>query len=158
MNFRHARPFWRAFALTLALVAAPPARAGSGEHDTGLVLFADTDDDDNDGVPDAEATRLTGATATDLVPLPPHTDVAPLALPIARFITGAKPWNGIGKPRGALALQGLRAGTTTAVIDGAALELSVIEVLLIDGRGARVDLARSHAAVSRRLPSAAESE
>jgi hypothetical protein len=77
---------------------------------------------------------------------------------VARWIAGSKPWNGIGKPRGALALQGVRAGVTTAVVDGAPVELAVVEALLIDGRGGTIDLARSHAAVSRRLPSVAHSE
>jgi hypothetical protein len=147
-----------AFAFVLGVVVTPFARAATSGHDAALVIFADTDDDDDDGVPDGEAARLSGATATDLVPLPPHTDVAPLPLPIARWVMGSKPWSGIGKSRGALAIQGLRAGSTTAVIDGAAIELSVIEAILIDGRGARIDLARSHAAVSRRLPSVAQSE
>jgi hypothetical protein len=146
----------RAPALCLALALVPAARAA--EHDQALVLFADTDDDDDDGVADAQAARVTGATATDLVPLPPHSHVGPLPAPVARWLAGSKPWNGVGRPRGALAVQGLHAGRTTAVIDGAPVELAVVEGLLIDGRGATIDLARSHAAVSRRLPSVARSE
>jgi hypothetical protein len=160
--------------LALVLALLPARRAGSSERDSALVLFADTDDDDDDGVPDRDAARLTGATATDLVPLPPHAEVEPLGKvcrpdahgephcsserPIARWVMGAKPWNGGGKSRGALAVQGLFAGSTTAVVDGAPIELDVIEALLIDGRGARIDLARSHVSVSRRLPAAAPSE
>ena len=152
---KRAAAWRRAPALCLALALVPSAHAA--DRETALVLFADTDDDDNDGVPDAEATRVTGATARDIVPLPPRSSVEPLSAPVARWIAGAKPWNGVGKPRGALALQGLRAGATAAVIDGASVELAVVEVVLVDGRGGKIDLARSHAAVSRRLPSAAPS-
>lgn len=146
--------------LGLALLASAPARARdtAGGKDSGIVLFADTDDDDNDGVPDAEDTRLAGAAATDLVPLPPGLAVTPPSSPLVRLVAGTKPWSGSGKPRGALALQGLRPGSATLDIGGASLPLAVVEVLLIDGRGARIDLARSHASVSRRLPSAAPSE
>ncbi len=154
---RHSR--W-GHALGLALLASAPAHAAADGHvgDSSIVLFADRDDDDGDGVPDGEAARLTGAAATDLVPLPSGLPLAPLASPLARIIVGSKPWDGLGKPRGALFLQGLRAGTTTLDIGGAPVELAIVEVLLLDGRGARVDLASSHAAVSRRLPSTVQSE
>jgi hypothetical protein len=146
-------------ALALALLASTPAHAQSAVHeDSSLVLFADTDDDDNDGVPDGEATRVSGADALDLVPLPAGLPVLPLASPIARLVAGSKPWAGPGKPHGALAIQGLRAGTTALDIGGAPVELSVVEALLLDGRGARIDLARSHAAVSRRPPSTVQDE
>ncbi len=148
---------WRGM-LGLLLLAAAPARAndGAAPKDSPLVLFADTDDDDNDGIADCDDTRLNGAAATDLVPLPAGLPVAPLSSPVARIVAGSKPWSGSGKPRGALSLQGVRAGTATLEIGGAAVDLSVVEALLLDGRGARVDLARSHAAVSRRLPSAVQ--
>ncbi|HTQ06401.1 MAG TPA: hypothetical protein VMI54_21225, partial [Polyangiaceae bacterium] len=151
------RKLWLS-ALGLALLASAPARArdSSFEKDGSLVIFADTDDDDDDGVADDQDVRVAGAAATDLVPLPPGLPVAPLTSPIARLIAGSKVWNGPGKPRGALALQGVHAGTTTLEIGGAAIELSVVEAVLLDGRGAPVDLARSHAAVSRRLPSAGQ--
>jgi hypothetical protein len=122
------------------------------------VLFADTDDDDDDGVPDAEAARVSGAGASDLVPLPAGLPVAPLTSPVARLLAGSKPWQGPAKPHGALSLQGLHAGTAALDIGGAPVTLAVVEALLLDGRGARIDLARSHAAVSRRLPSAVQSE
>jgi hypothetical protein len=134
------------------------ARADERGSDAKVIVFADTDDDDNDGVPDGEAAHLIGATATDVIPLPAGTEVAPLTTSIARWVAGGKPWAGSGKPKGPLALQGLRAGTAVVNIGGAALELIVLEAQLLDGRGARLDLARSHASVSRRLPFALKSE
>jgi len=135
-----------------------PAQAREPDSRAKLLLFADTDDDDNDGIPDGEATRLTGAAASDLVPLPSATEVAPLTSSIARWVAGATAWNGVGRRKGPLAIQGLKAGTTLAEVGGAPLEVAVIEARLLDGRGARVDLARSHASVSRRLPSALPSD
>lgn len=142
-----------AVALAALLGALGPRRArAAGPVDARLVLFADTDDDDDDGVADGAAERVTGAAADDLVPLPAGVSVAPLASPVARLIGGATPWTGAGKPRGALALQGLRPGSAVLDVDGARLELAVVEARLLDARGVPIDLARSHASISRRLP------
>jgi hypothetical protein len=50
-------------------------------------------------------------------------------------------------------LQGLLPGRTKVLLGSRALDVSVIEFAAIDAHGTRVDLARSHASISRVLPS-----
>jgi hypothetical protein len=141
-----------------ACVGLTPVRALPQKGVERVVLFADTDDDDRDGVRDGEASRLAGATAADLMPLPRGVSAVAEATPLLRFVAGSKPWSGVGKPGGPLSLQGLSAGEVMLSLGGAPFDVAVIEAILLDGRGARVDLARSHASISRRLPSLFQSE
>jgi hypothetical protein len=148
---------WRSllFGASLGLV---PLRALTQPGVEKIVLFADTDDDDRDGVRDADAPRVAGAMASDLALLPPGVSTAPVSGGVLRLLAGGMPWSGAGKPSGPLSLQGLAAGAVTLSVGGAPLEVSVVEAMLLDGRGARVDLARSHASIARRLPSLYQSE
>lgn len=140
-----------------ALGQASLARAESPAAPT--LIFADVDDDDDDGVPDGEAPVLRERAANDVFWLPAPTDgVDRLESPLARYIVGDRPFAGGAKPRGRVGLQGLGAGRFTIRFDGAPLEFSVVEVSALDGRGGRVDLSRSHAAISRLLPSFLETE
>jgi hypothetical protein len=123
-----------------------------------VVVFADTDDDDDDGVPDGSASALTGPATSELLPLPARARVAAPVSSVLRVVAGGRPWLGPGKSPSPAWLQGLTAGTATVAVDGAPLEVAVVEVLLLDGRGARIDLARSHASISRRLPAVFSSD
>ncbi len=152
------RPWRRRSSLLGACLVLTAGRAVTQQGVERLVLFADTDDDDRDGTRDATAARVAGVTAADVMPLPRGVDVAPVASSVLRFIAGSRPWEGAGKPRGPLALQGIAPGTVTLRASGAPIEVSVIEAMLLDGRGARIDLATSHASISRRLPSLFQSE
>ena len=132
-------------------VGSAPSGAGKpyGGH---VVVFADTDDDDDDGVADGSAATVKGAAAAELLPLPRRARVTAPKQPMLRIVAGGRPWDGSGATPSPASLQGLSPGTASIAVDGAPLEVAVLEVLLLDGRGARVDLARSHASVSRRLP------
>lgn len=138
-------------------VAPAGARVPSSVADR-LVLFVDGDDDDDDGVADGTAARVAGAAARDLLPLPAgvHIDWTPSAL--FRVIADGRPVTAAPGRRGTLALQGAAPGTASLSLEGAPFELAVLDALLVDGRGARIDLARSHVSLSHRLPTVASSD
>ena len=138
-------------------VAPAGARVPSSVADR-LVLFVDGDDDDDDGVADGTAARVAGAAARDLLPLPAgvHVDWTPSAL--FRVIADGRPVTAAPGRRGTLALQGAAPGTASLSLEGAPFELAVLDALLVDGRGARIDLARSHVSLSHRLPTVASSD
>lgn len=132
---------------------SPPPSLAQGVRES-LVVFADLDDDDDDGRPDAQADPLLGRAASDVLWLGSRrVSAARLESSIARFVAGSRPWLGGGLSSGRLGVQGLAAGRVELELDSLQHVLSVIEVLALDGRDARVDLARSHAAISRSLPS-----
>ena len=88
-----------------AFLALAPLRAVAQPQIERIVLFADTDDDDRDGVRDGEAARLAGPTAADLMPLPRGVTAVTESSALLRFVAGSKPWSGVGKPGGPLSLQ-----------------------------------------------------
>ena len=156
------RSHWMFGVLLTAALVALPARGARAEGDAKpvrLIAFADLDDDDDDGVLDAEAPRLGVKTLTDVLWLASGREGAGrLESPLARWISGEKPWAGGEKSPGRLGLQGLSAGRLEVEVGAERRTVSVLEVLALDGRDARVDLARSHAAISRLLPSFLESD
>lgn len=125
-----------------------------------VVLVADRDDDDGNGVPDGSETKLDVLARTDLVTLDPRftgaTLVAGAGKDNARIVVDGKPvaW-GTRLPRGAQ-LQGLAPGHVSAVAKLGDREWPVtIEVHgigLRDGKNAVVDLAREHASIERTPP------
>ncbi len=127
----------------------PQARTQSGA--APFLVFADLDDDDDDGVADSEQDPL-GRRAAGVLYLQAVSRVGRLEGGIARFIAGNKPWHGSGRAPRRLGLQGLAPGATTLEIDGVPRRVSVLDVMAVDDQGARVDLARSHASMSRVLP------
>ncbi|HYO97888.1 MAG TPA: hypothetical protein VER33_25455 [Polyangiaceae bacterium] len=125
------------------------------------VLFAERDDDDDNGRADAAEPRLDAQAATDVrwlssSELPPAAERPAFAASAAlRWVAadgrvlaaGSKPL-GVRK----LGLQGLRAGFERLSLGDKSLELSVVEVVALDALGTRVDLSTSHASLSRVLP------
>lgn len=119
-----------------------------------VLIFVDDDDDDDDGVRDADASRLRGAAATDVAWLTESvTPVAP-GNSIVRVIPGVfKAGRVVPATRlGQFGVQGLAPGTVTFELGTRQLEVNVLKVIAVDAFGEQVDLARSHAAISRRLP------
>jgi hypothetical protein len=133
---------------------AHDARAEPGAKASGaaLILFADRDDDDDNGVRDAEETRFSIASATDIAwldgPIPP---VSALRAAPLRLISGTESRN-VAR-RGKFGLQGQAAGTAELDWAGKRRRIHVVEVVALDWKGERVDLVSSHAAISRQLPS-----
>jgi hypothetical protein len=130
-----------------------PQLASAESARESMLAFADLDDDDDDGRADALADAVSGRVASDVLWFGTRRVQAErLDSPVARFIAGTRPWSGGGLSPGRLGVQGLAAGRAVLELDSLQHVLSVIQVLALDGRDARVDLARSHAAISRSLP------
>jgi hypothetical protein len=144
----------------LLLVAAGPSFSPSPAHadPSPLLLFVDRDDDDDDGIADGRASELNGKALADVVWVSDQHRRAGAAPGLLRWISGKKPWAGAGRPPGKLGVQALSAGRTEMELGSDRVAVDVIEVLAIDWRGNRIDLATSHAAVSRVLPTELEAE
>jgi len=146
---------------TLALLLLLPGALGHATPaPTRIVLFADRDDDDRNGVPDAAETRVPDSAAMDvrwLTPseLPRGRFIAPILSPIVRFIA-----DGHAVPSGGslparfrrVGLQGISAGRTSVLMGERAFDVSVVEFAAFDVHGSMVDLSTSHASISRVLP------
>ncbi|AKV02238.1 hypothetical protein AKJ09_08901 [Labilithrix luteola] len=125
-----------------------------------VVLVADRDDDDANGIPDGEEAKLDTLARVDLVTLDPRftgaTIVAGAGKDKARLIVDGKPvvW-GARLPRGAQ-LQGLAPGHVSAVARLGdrewPLTIEVHGVGLRDGKNAVVDPTRQHASIDRTPP------
>ncbi|MGO8998528.1 MAG: hypothetical protein ACLQVI_34845 [Polyangiaceae bacterium] len=126
-----------------------------------IVLAADRDDDDANGVPDGEQNDLPPAARVDLVPLDRELIGATLH-PITggdrlRLVANGKPlaWS-TPAPAGTM-VQGLAPGAASIVAVRAGVQTSlvvhVVGVSMRDGERATVDLARSHASLERTPPS-----
>jgi hypothetical protein len=151
---------WIAAALVTELVTSPARGIGPLK----LEVVADRDDDDADGIPDAEEPYLPPAGRVDLVPLPPAFAGASIhpegGAECVRVLSGGRPvpW-GVPLPAGA-SIQGVMPGRMSGVLvrgrERVPLEVGVFGVGFSDGTGARVDLARSHASIERTPPARAE--
>ena len=122
-----------------------------------IVMFVDRDDDD-DGVADGRASELNGKAVADVLWLPGKPQRAVNPQPNVRFIAGKKPWPGVGRAPARLGVQALAPGLARIELDGEEVGLNLIEALAVDDRGNRVDLATSHAAITRVLPTELEAE
>ncbi|HEX6274012.1 MAG TPA: hypothetical protein VFZ53_13280 [Polyangiaceae bacterium] len=137
-----------------AFLAVSPAVTANDEPPRRLTVFADVDDDDDDGRPDGVHETLNARSERDVYWLDAKTRVdGAFSSPVARLVTGGRAFTGAGKARGRVGVQGLAAGSATLMLGGAPVTIDVVEAIALDGRGARVDLASSHAAISRMLPS-----
>jgi hypothetical protein len=154
-----ARSVVAVFALASILGSSP--LAAQGTPSTRLVLFADRDDDDRNGVADANQALISESDAPDvrwLTPreLPKKRALTPILSPIVRFVADRR-----AVPAGAalpsafrrLGLQGVAPGRTSVLIGERAFDVSVVEFAAFDVHGTQVDLATSHASISRVLPS-----
>jgi len=139
------------FALALIALSWTLAAGAESERRT-IVAYVDRDDDDDDGVADGSAPRVSGAAKTDVVVLSPVARVGRVDGRLVRLLAGDKPWSGSGRAPAELGLQGLEPGSLQIELDRELVSVHVLEAMLIDGRGERVDLARSHASLSRELP------
>nr|PZN27615.1 MAG: hypothetical protein DIU78_04600 [Pseudomonadota bacterium] len=145
-----------------ALAEQPVGEEGKNSEKTlvPVVLFVDNDDDDDDGVPDGTETHLDGKAATDVRWLTAKELTAPrnrlrILSPTARWVAdGRAVARGGVLPAHAtrVGIQGLAPGRTKVLADGGGLDVSVIALEAFDAHGTRVDLAQSHASISRVLP------
>jgi hypothetical protein len=117
-----------------------------------LVLYADRDDDDDDGVADADESPE-GASARDVRWFSTRRAARLQAPPggVVRVIRDGKILSGSARVT-RFGLQGVHAGRAELRVGKLALRVSVIEAMAFDEDGRRVDLATSHASLSRVLP------
>jgi hypothetical protein len=150
-----------AFAAALAVALAGRTGGAAPSEQLSIVVVADRDDDDVDGVPDGEQAELPPAARADLVPVDKALVGATL-----HPITGADrvrlvaqgtplPWSSTVPP-GAM-LEGVSPGVASIVATRGGQQIpvavQVLGVSMRDGDGHDVDLARSHASLERTPPS-----
>lgn len=132
----------------------PSARA----DDVPIILFADRDDDDADGVPDAEQAAVPSSGELLRVPRP---KVLPVGASFkvrgnnVRVLADGIPLpvGGLIPPRATrIEIQAIRAGRAEVDIFGQTLSIGALALHLVDGDGDEVDLARSHASLQRTPP------
>lgn len=151
--------------IALAL-ASTPSLPVSGDTEArprrdAVVLFADVDDDDDDGVRDSDAPRPNGIAATDVAWFAESGALLRSgSADVLRVIPGTFRGGRVMPPvrPGQFGVQALAAGSSELTLAHRTITIRVLEVLALDGAGERVDLVRSHAAISRRLPSFLEPE
>jgi hypothetical protein len=139
-------------------------RAAKGADPVAIVVAADRDDDDVNGVPDALQAYLPPAARVDLVPLDRALAGATLHAIVGaehvRVVANGKPlpWSS-PLPAGAL-LQGISPGYTSLIAARGgvqtALLVDVIGVSMKDGGRHTVDMTRDHASLDRSPPSRVE--
>lgn len=119
-----------------------------------MVVYTDVDDDDNDGEPDLSAKQLKPPVAELLDPLAPTLgELTKVEGDAVRLVQNNRPLAKVdGAKRGKIAVQGTTLGRSTLFFSKGELEVNVLELRAYDTRDRRVDLARSHASMSRVLP------
>lgn len=125
-----------------------------------IVLFADRDDDDADGVADGEEAKLDGPALEDVrwlgpADLPADRARSAILSPIARWVVDGRalpPGAALPSNTTRVGLQGLAPGRSHVMVGERTFDVSVVELMAVDAHGTRVDLARSHASISRVLP------
>ena len=149
-----------------AVVALPPsAKAAADGPPVHIVLWADRDDDDDDGRPDGEERVLPVATHVDLVALDRRFMGAVMQVTSggehARIVLGQDgpmPWNRAVPEPGWL--QGLTPGRVELVAKmpekRVRVTIDVRGLDMRDGAGMVVDMARSHASLERTPPARIE--
>jgi hypothetical protein len=144
------------------LLASPLHAERAVDRSLQMRLFVDQDDDDDDGVPDVRASHPKGRALTDVRWLKPERRAGSVfeidkieghavrAVADGNVVTEAE----LSKPRRArrVGLQGVRAGKARVRLSGIQIEADVVELVAVDSGGRRVDLATSHASITRSLP------
>jgi len=141
----------------LLLSAAPKGHASDR-----LLLVADRDDDDANGIPDAE--QLFVPPSPELFPIPHPAAIPAGATFVLRgtnvrlLVDGRSLATGAAIPPRARRLELQATGPGRAEIDvfGRTLKLGALEIRALDGEGNDVDLTRSHASLQRTPPARSE--
>lgn len=161
MNARAAVAFVLALAASLGSLSTARSDARSSTPTPSeLVLYADLDDDDADGMVDGRATQLSTRARTDLTALAGAFAGKRLALggDVARVVLQGRP---LALPTNVPAgseLQGLRAGHGTLFVgegrDLREIPLRVVAFTFEDARAVELDSGKTHLTFSRAFPEA----
>jgi hypothetical protein len=149
---------WAAPGLDPSSPGAIPLSATGLKASASLLLFCDVDDEDDDGLSDREllpsnpvSAEIRWLHATS----PAEQHVLAIRGAAVRVLSGGRELKegsspAVLQPR--IGLQGVAPGLAQLVRDSGSLELRVYELIAMDAEGRRVDLATSHASLSRTLP------
>jgi hypothetical protein len=119
-----------------------------------LVVFADIDDDDDDGVPDAQAGRIDASLAhTQLRVENPNADRVTLARGALRFLSERRVLGSAHREK-EFFVQGVSPGPAQMRLGSRSVAVQVLGVQVEDRAGRPTDPVRSHASISRSLPEA----
>lgn len=119
-----------------------------------IVVYADADDDDNDGRPDSAARKLTGRAGDNVKRFKSELgELLGVDGTSARLLVGGQPLLGKTSPAKELGLQGVKVGESRLRFRRGDVSIQVLELRAYDTNNQRVDLARSHASISRVVPS-----
>ena len=149
-----------ATAALLALLSAAP-RSQAADR---LMIYADRDDDDAEGTPDAEQPFV--APSSELVSIP-HPAAIPPGATFALTGSGVRlladgrpvaPGAAIPPRARRIELQGLGPGHAEIEVFGRTIAIGTIEIKAVDGEGNVVDFTRSHASIERAPPARVERE
>lgn len=144
----------RSATLTLGLALGSFAAGSSAAEPSTIVVYADMDDDDNDGRPDHAAARVTGRAGENVRRLKPQLgDLLGVDGTSARLLVGEQPLLGKTSAAKELGLQGVSVGHSRLRFSKGELSVQVLELAAYDTQDQRVNLATSHASVSRVVPS-----
>ena len=147
-----ARGFLPAAVLLATTLRAAPDKPADGERPSAIRLYADSDDDDDDGVEDRNS--LTPWTAHDVywVDSGKSSRLDSLSGAAVRVFSdrGLLSAPSAAPPR--IGLQGIAAGTASVALEKARYDVVVCELVARESNGAQVNLATSHASLSRTLP------
>jgi hypothetical protein len=140
--------------VVMVLLAGEP----SGRAAEKILLFADRDDDDANGIPDADQALV--AASPELFRIAHPTSIAAgstfaLRGGSARLLVDGAPLapGALISPRARrLELQAIGPGRAEIDLFGRTIAISAIEILAVDGEGTLVDLTRSHASIERTPP------
>lgn len=141
--------------LLLALSVGRPGIARPSDH---VIVYADRDDDNANGAPDALEAIVAPSPELVAVERPAKIPAGATLLQRGanvRLLADSRPLApGAPIPPFArrLELQALSAGRAEVTLFGKTLKIGAIEVRAIDGQGREVDLARSHASLQRTPP------
>lgn len=143
---------WAPLVLGLALVSLV---AGSSSADPStIVVYADMDDDDNDGRPDHVANTVTGRAGENVRRLKPQLgDLLGVDGTSTRLLVGDHPLLGKTSAAKELGLQGVSVGESRLRFSKGEVSVQVLELAAYDTHDERVNLATSHASISRVVPS-----
>jgi len=143
----------RGMLLALALAASlEPCAAADGPAST-VRLYADTDDDDDDGVADRDDPRPDRARDVEWL----RSDHGVLRVrsvlgDAVRILLGERVLSRSSGEAARVGLEGVRPGVTRIDFSDRTLEVVVCELRALDEKGAAVSLATSHASLSRVVP------
>src|SRR5687767_7956515 len=125
---------------------SPRPAASPPVSESTIVVYADMDDDDNDGRPDHVANKVTGRAGENVRRFKWQLgDLLGVDGTSARLLVGDLPVLGKTNAAQELGLQGVRVGASKLRFSKGELSVQVLEMRAYDTRNQRVNLATSHA-------------